>query len=338
MKWYDEIQNTDDVVISSRVRLARNLRGFAFPWRMDEVNSKKAALLVEQALESKYPEKLTFSEMGKQPEGNVLVEEHVVSPDFCRNDSVYRALATDKSNNLSIMINEEDHVRIQAIFPGFNLEKAFETANAADDAIISGCDIAYDENLGFLTSCPTNLGTGLRASVMLHLPALSAYGYIKNIAALMNKIGLTVRGIYGEGSEARAHMYQLSNQVTLGITEEDALKKLRSAVGQIVEKERTMRKKLLENPDNESSDKLWRSYGALRYARRIDTAEASKLISNIRLGAVCGIIPECKNKNLVKLLFEIMPNHIAERFPEARNAEMRDKYRADLIRQFLSEN
>ena len=338
MKWYDKISNTDDVVISSRVRLARNLEETAFPQRLDEDSSKKVALCVKQALENAYGEKLKYSQMNGNSERDVLVEEHVISPDFAQDANLYRALAVDGDNSLAIMINEEDHIRIQALLPGFNLEKAYEKANEADNAIISGCNIAFDEKYGFLTSCPTNLGTGLRASVMLHLPALSAFGYIKSIVNLMNKIGLTVRGIYGEGSEARANMYQLSNQVTLGISEEDTIQKLKSAVMQIVDREREMRKKLLEDTKSETYDRLWRSYGTLRYARKIDTNEASKLISNVRLAQVCGIIPEIKDKNLIKLLFEIMPSHILSRFPEAENAGLRDKYRADLVRQFLEEN
>lgn len=335
MKWYDSISNTDDVVISSRVRLARNLEGFAFPGRMDEDMSKKVALSVKQALENAYGTELEFNEIGNGLSADILVEEHIISPEFAESADVYRALASNKDNSLAIMINEEDHVRVQALFPGFELEKAYETANKADNAIISGCNVAFDEKYGFLTSCPTNLGTGMRASVMLHLPALAAYGYIKSIVNLMNKIGLTVRGIYGEGSDARANMYQLSNQVTLGISEEDTIKKLKSAVSQIVDREREMRKKLLEDTASETCDKLWRSYGTLKYARKIDTAEASKLISNVRLAQVCGIIPEIKDKNLVKLLFEIMPSHIVSRFPEARDSALRDKYRADLVRQFF---
>lgn len=335
MKWYDKISNKDDVVISSRVRLARNLEGFAFPARMDEDSSKKAALSVKQALENAYGTELEFEQLGN--DANLLVEEHVISPEFADNTNIYRALASNKDKSLAIMINEEDHVRVQALFPGFDIDSAYECANKADDALIKGCSIAFDEKYGFLTSCPTNLGTGMRASVMLHLPALSAYGYIKSIVSLMNKIGLTVRGIYGEGSDARANMYQLSNQVTLGISEEDTIEKLKSAVLQIVDRERSLRKKLLEDTKSETYDKLWRSYGTLKYARRIDTNEASKLISNVRLAQVCGIIPEIKDKNLIKLLFEIMPSHIVSCFPDALDSSLRDKYRADLIRQFLSE-
>ena len=337
MKWYDKISDSDDVVISSRVRLARNLEEFAFPWRLDEDSSKKVALSVKQALENSYGDKLVFTEINRNTPNELLVEEHIISPDFAENKNIYRALVSNEDNSVAVMINEEDHVRIQTMLPGFNLEAAYESANEIDDAIIRGCNVAYDEKYGFLTSCPTNLGTGMRASVMLHLPALGAYGYIKSIVSLMNKIGLTVRGIYGEGSDARANMYQLSNQVTLGISEEDTIAKLKSAVLQIVDREREMRKKLLSDTRSEIYDKLWRSYGTLKYARRIDTSEASKLISNVRLAQVCGIIPEIKDKNLIKLLFEIMPSHIISRFPDSQDTDMRDKYRADLIRQFFKD-
>ncbi len=335
-KWYDEIKNTDDVVVSTRVRLARNLSEYAFPNRLDSESSKKAAEQIKNSLEKNYPEKLKVTSMKGNDEKNCLVEEHIISPDFSVDSDLERLLITDEKGNLSVMVNEEDHIRIQALFAGFKLEEAFKKANEADDAIAKGCKIAFDEERGFLTSCPTNLGTGLRVSVMLHLPAMGAFGFIKNTVATLNKIGLTVRGIYGEGSDAQGNMYQLSNEVTLGISEEDTLEKLKGAVNHVVERERELRKKMLEGQSSsELLDSLWRSYGTLRYARKIDTAESAKLISNVRLAASCGIISEVKDKNLIKLLFEVMPSHIVNRFPEAVNAVMRDKYRADIIRQFF---
>ncbi len=335
MKWYENTDNKNDVVVSSRVRFARNLSEFAFPSRLDEASSKKVALCVRQALEKNSEEKLTYTEMSGSNEKNLLVEEHIISPDFASECNVYRALITNQDKSLSVMINEEDHVRIQAILSGFRLDKAYEMANKTDDALVESAEVAFDENLGFLTSCPTNLGTGMRASVMLHLPALSAFGHIKSIVGLMNKIGLTVRGIYGEGSEAVSCMYQLSNQVTLGLSEEDIISKLVSATNQIVERERELRKKLLEDNLGDVYDKLYRSLGTLRYARKISTDEASKLISNVLLASSCGLLPELNEKNLIKLLFEIMPYHVVDRFPDAVTAEKRDKYRADIIREYL---
>ena len=335
MKWYDSIKNTDDVVISSRVRLARNLEKYPFPPKLDRDSSQKVALCIKEALDENYSEKLEFVEMDKCTNKNVLVEEHIISPDFCNENGLYKALVTSEDGNLSIMINEEDHVRIQSIFSGFNLDRAYEKASGADDAMMKNVSFAFDDKYGFLTSCPTNLGTGLRASVMLHLPAISKTGYIKYLVNLMTKIGLCVRGLYGEGSEAKGCMYQLSNQITLGMSEEDTIKKLKSAVEQIVEKERETRKLLLENSGSDILDNLWRSYGMLRYAYKMDTKEATRLISNVRLAGSCGVIPECKNVNLIKLLFEIMPSHIMQRFPDATDEFKRDKYRADIIRQEL---
>lgn len=336
MKWYDGVKNTDDVVISSRVRLARNLKDYPFPTRLDADTSKKVALSVRQAMDANYPEKLDFSEMNSLADKTALLEEHFVSPDFCSESQLYRALITNKEQTLSIMVNEEDHVRIQAIYPGFDIEKAYETADEADNALNRGVSIAFDDNLGFLTSCPTNLGTGMRASVMLHLPAMSACGYIKSIVNLMNKVGLCVRGLYGEGSEAIGCLYQLSNQITLGITEADTIEKLKNAVNQIVEKERELRRRMFTNASPELLDSMWRSYGILKYSYKIDTSEAAKLISNVRLASSCGIINECSNVNFIKLMIEIMPAHISEIFSDAKDSpEKRDKHRADIIRQAL---
>ncbi len=337
MKWYDSIKSTDDVVISSRVRLARNLEMFPFPSKLDEDTSKKVAFAIKSALEVNFSEKLNFCEINDNINKGIMVEEHLISPDMCSNNGLYKAVALDENHNLAIMINEEDHLRIQAIYAGFDLEKAYQKANEADDAIMKNVTFAFDEKYGFLTSCPTNLGTGLRASVMLHLPAISAYGYMDSIVNLMTKIGLTVRGLYGEGSKAQGAFYQLSNQVTLGVSEEDTIQKLKSATLRIIEKERELRKKMTVETSSDMYDKLWRSYGTLKYAYKISTNEAAKLISNVRLACSCGIIKECEDKNFVKLFFEIMPAHITERFPDAQNPSTRDKYRADIIKEFLNE-
>lgn len=336
MKWYETSGNGHDVVISSRVRLARNLEDYPFSTKLDHEASVKVIEKVRQAL-SGLGISLKEQNMNSiTTNGRVLVEDHIISPDFCKESNLEKALFTDESGNLAIMVNEEDHLRIQGIFPGFDIDKAYDIASKADDCISESLAVAFDDNLGYLTACPTNLGTGMRASVMLHLPAMCAYGYIKNLSAMMSKIGLTVRGIYGEGSEGTACMYQLSNQITLGISEEDAIEKLKNAVGQIVSKEREFRNALSSKEDFDLADRLWRSYGTLKYARKLDSSEAARLISNVRFGACCGIIPECADINFVKLLFEIMPAHIKEKFSDADNDGKRDVYRASYIREQLS--
>ena len=336
MKWYKQTGNGHDVVISSRVRLARNLRDYPFTSKLEHSVSTTVVEKITDALKKGFDENLLVTEINSsRTNKNVLVEDHIISPDFSHDSPLEKVLITDADGNLAVMVNEEDHVRIQAIFNGFDIEKAYQLANKADDALSEKLPLAFDENLGYLTACPTNLGTGLRASVMLHLPAMCAYGYIKNLSELMSKIGLTVRGMYGEGSEGKGCMYQLSNQITLGISESDAIEKLKTAVNQIIAKESELRQMLSEKNDLDLSDKLWRSYGTLKYARKLDTAEASRLISNVRLAAVCGIIPECKNINFAELLFEIMPAHIEERFSDANTPEKRDSYRASFIREKL---
>ena len=333
MKWYEINGNGHDVVISSRVRLARNLEDFPFTPKLDAETSEKIAEKVVSALKTGLGEELTVTDMrDSDTPKRLLLEDHLVSPDFCADSPLARFLVTDSSGNLAVMINEEDHVRIQSIYPGFALEKAYETASHTDDVLAESVSLAFDETLGFLTACPTNLGTGLRASVMLHLPAMSAYGYIKSLAALMTKIGLTVRGMYGEGSEALGCLYQLSNQITLGISETDAIEKLEGAVKQIVAKERELRAQMLSDKNGDTADKLWRSFGTLKYARKLDTAEAARLISNVRFGAVCGVIPEAENINMIKLMFSVMPKHIKAAFPDASTPEKRDVRRADYVR------
>lgn len=336
MKWYKQTGNGHDVVISSRVRLARNLREYPFTSKLEHSVSKSVVEKVVDALKNGFDKNLMITEINSsRTNKNVLVEDHIISPDFSYDSPLEKVLITNSEGNLAVMVNEEDHVRIQAIYNGFDIDKAYELANKADDALAEKLTLAFDENLGYLTACPTNLGTGLRASVMLHLPAMCAYGYIKNLSELMSKIGLTVRGLYGEGSDGKGCMYQLSNQITLGISENDAIDKLKTAVNQIIAKERELRQMLSEKPDLDLSDKLWRSYGTLKYARKLDTAEASRLISNVRLAAVCGIIPECKKINFAELLFEIMPAHIEDRFSDANTPEKRDLYRASFIRDKL---
>ena len=313
------------------------MEDFPFAPKLDAATSEAIAQKTVEALRVGLGEELVVYDM-RAPETRkrLLLEDHLVSPDFCADSPLKRLLVTDKSGSLAVMINEEDHVRIQAIFPGFDLDKAYETASRADDVLAESVTLAFDETLGYLTACPTNLGTGLRASVMLHLPALSAYGYIKSLAALMTKIGLTVRGMYGEGSEALGCLYQLSNQVTLGISEKDAIEKLTGAVKQIVAKERELRAQMLTDKNGDTADKLWRSFGTLRYARKLDTAEAARLISNVRFGAVCGVIPEAEHINLISLLFSVMPAHILQKYPDAKTPEKRDECRADYVRRVFA--
>lgn len=216
-----------------------------------------------------------------------MVERHLVSPDFIRKNTG-RALFLSPDESISIMVNEEDHLRIQAMQEGLALEKTYQIANALDDALNTSLHFAFDPTLGYLTQCPTNLGTGMRASVMLHLPALQSSGQLGRITNHLSKLGLTLRGTYGEGSEPVGALYQLSNQVSLGLSEEEAINNLRSITMQLVEQEREARTKLVS--DNKRVDAIARSLGILQSARMLSSDEFMKLISNVRLGISTGVL------------------------------------------------
>ncbi len=341
MKWYQTEISPDSIVISSRVRLARNLENYPFPHKLDNIGREKVISEVRTALDKFSDEDFVYTELSERTPGEnaVLSEDHIISREFCdMPKSVKRTLAASENGSIAIMIGEEDHLRIQSILPGLAVEKAFEKANKIDDVISEGVAYAYDEKLGYLTSCPTNMGTGLRASVMLHLPAIKECGYLKSVIILMTKIGLTVRGLYGEGSEAQGCLYQISNQITLGISEKDTIEKLTDAVAKIVDKETELRSKLKSAGGIAFEDRLWRAYGTLTSARRMSFSEFVGLWSDVRLGVACGIITAegLRNKNLTSLLISAMPAHIIEISPEAKDAAKRDELRATLLRSFFS--
>ena len=228
--WFNEIGNEGDIAVSTRVRFARNINGFPFPSRMtdtmrEEINNKVKDSIINS--NTPFARTLRYITMKDIPENEryAMVERHIISPEFvsnCKN----KAIIISEDESISVMIGEEDHIRIQVILSGLQLEKAYDIAEQLDALLCGSLDIAFDDNLGFLTECPTNLGTGLRASLMLHLPVLESTGEIKNLSRAVEKIGFTVRGMYGEGSSAIASFYQVSNQITLGISEKNAIENL----------------------------------------------------------------------------------------------------------------
>lgn len=330
--WYKECDNPGGVVISSRIRLARNISNMPFPRKMtvqmfDELKQK-----VRNSLKS-LPEKysLKFIEMNDVPEKEIkaMVERHVISPDFaatCKD----RAIALSGDENICIMIGEEDHVRIQVIAPGNNLDTAYEIADEIDTALNDSLGFAFDSKLGYLTECPTNIGTGLRASLMLHLPICESRGEINMLADAAGKIGLTVRGMYGEGSKAVASLYQISNQITLGISEKNAIENLKVIAEQIIEREKQGRTAL----DTVSlEDTVCRSLGILKYARILSSEEFMKHISMIKLGIDEGII-EFDGLKPVELLINAQPFMLMKAY-EVTTPRERDEARARFIRDFL---
>ena len=341
MKWYQTSISPDSIVISSRVRLARNLENYPFPQKLDNSGREKVISEVKNALTKFSDEKFIYSELSERTPGEnaVLAEDHLISREFCDlPHSTKRTLITNESGNVAVMVCEEDHLRIQSILPGLAIEKAYENADAMDDIISEGVTYAYDEKLGYLTSCPTNFGTGLRASVMLHLPAIKEAGYLKSVISLMTKIGLTVRGLYGEGSESQGCLYQISNQITLGISEKDTIEKLTNAVAKIVDKETELRAQLATSSKEAFEDRIWRAYGTLTNARLMSFSEFVSLWSDIKLGVVTGVLDDrdIRSKNLTSLLISAMPSHICEAHPDAKDPSKRDLYRAKMLREFFT--
>lgn len=331
--WFNKTGADSDVVISTRIRLARNIFGFAFPARWSDEEASEVTKRVRAAAGDGFE----FLNLDNAPSlnKNSLVEEHLISREMLNGKN--KSLLLSQSEDTSIMVGEEDHIRLQVISAGFDIDAAAKKANELDDMLSEKLDYAFDTHFGYLTQCPTNVGTGLRASVMLHLPALCLTKRINPIITQVSKIGLTIRGIYGEGSSAKGNLYQLSNQVTLGISEEQTYEKLKNVTLQIIKTERELRKKLLENNESELADTIWRAFGILSYARSLSSDECEDLLSKVKLGINMGIIKDISGDEITRLMIKSEPAHISLASGAALSASERDKARADMIRDALTE-
>lgn len=331
--WYTTHAPEDDISVSTRIRLARNLSGLPFPARMTPEQRRELNLKVKNAvLQSNTPfaKSLKYIDMADVPQTEIaaMVERHIISPEFAE-ENADRAIIISADESISIMIGEEDHVRIQVILGGLQLEKAYDTAEQLDSLLYNELHFAFDRSLGFLTECPTNLGTGLRASVMLHLPVTESNGEISSIAETVGKIGFTVRGMYGEGTKASASMYQVSNQITLGISEKNAIDNLKIITAQLIDKERKARNGLNKI---KLEDMCFRALGTLQNSRILSSKEMMDLLSRIKLGISMGII---KTDVLpIKLFIEGQPNMLMKKYGQLEPEE-RDIYRAAFIRDAL---
>lgn len=340
-KWYQKTGSQGDVVISTRIRFARNLNEFPFPCKLNSTKRAEVISLVKDSLKELNKNKkiknldLKFVELEKlsKAEKISLVERHLVSPEFIKKSSE-KGLILSQDESVSIMINEEDHIRLQVIRDGLNFEESYLIANLIDDILDKKLSFAFDENLGYLTQCPTNLGTGMRASVMLHLPALRESGKMSKIASSISKLGLAIRGIYGEGTDPKADLYQLSNQVTLGLSEQASIKNLEDIAMQLIMQERTSRSEMIKHI--EIVDLIHRSYGVLANARLVSESEFMKLISNIRLGVSTGELKDIALELIDSLIIDVQPAMLEVREKKGLSATQREVLRADLIRKVLT--
>lgn len=336
-KWYEKSGAESDVVISSRIRLARNLRDYPFPHLLNLQQKNEIANKVKDALEnsnSYIAKSFNFINMARLSaiEASSLVERHLISPTFAKDRAGKYLLITD-DETISIMINEEDHLRIQVLSEGLSVKEAYETADKIDTLLDNALGFAFHNKLGYLTQCPTNLGTGLRASVMLHLPALQSGGVINRLEDNLSKIGLILRGTFGEGSDAQVGLYQLSNQVTLGLSEETAIDNLRSVALQIIHNEREARTETCKRLDTQ--DYIMRCLGTLKYARLIDNRECLSMLSSIRMGVSEKIIDGITLDEINALMAELQPATLTKITGKELTAQQRDKERADKLRNSL---
>jgi protein arginine kinase len=327
MIWYQN--NNNDIAVSTRIRLARNIDGVPFPNALKDTAEttekiKNSILNSNSTLGRDFD----FIDLDKMSDNDKqsLAEEHLISPQML--DGKGKSVLINKDKTMSIMLMEEDHIRLQIIKSGLAIDEAYETADKVDDVIEESVTYAFDEEFGYLTACPTNAGTGLRASVMLHLPALTMTDNINRVISSAANIGIAVRGLYGEGTRAYGNLYQFSNQITMGLSEREILDKLKNVVNQIIEMEKKARTSLMTQSKDQIEDKLFRSYGTLKYARTISSSEAKSLLSDVMLGQNLGIIPKDGKITPLECMVKISPSLIGASLAPVE----RDRKRADFIR------
>jgi len=330
-KWYTQKGNEQDIVISSAVRLQRNFENYPFPLKLTYSDRKKVNESVRDVILSHNDFNLSFIEMESltQTQALSLAEKNIITPEFAENPKG-RALLLSESEAIGIMLCEEDHIRIQAVCSGLNLDKNYEMASKIDDVLDSEIGYAFDERIGYLTQCPVNLGTAMRASVVLHLPALSVSGSMGRLSKTVSKLGLTIRNYYINGITPIGNIFILSNQVTLGISEESALSNLKSIAMQLVFQERQARESIVN--DEKIIDKILRAYGVLTSAYLMSSAEFTELASLVRLGAAMSIT-DADIMTIDALLKEMQPATVNAMHSADFTALERDKIRAKEIKE-----
>lgn len=339
--WIDGSGDHSGVVLSTRVRLARNVEGYAFSGRAREGERLRVLAQVRDALSSVAAAQdgvLVRVDQLEASDRLLLHERHVVSKELAGLDAQQQprsGAAVHVGRGYSVMVNEEDHLRIQALRSGLDLSRAFSDARDIDVELGQRVPFAYHREFGFLTACPTNVGTGLRASVLVHLPALVLTKEISRVLSGLQQVGLTYRGLYGEGSEVVGNLFQISNQTTLGKSEQDLLEYLDDVVHHVIEKEQEARRVLLRDAEYILEDKLWRAYGTLRYARSLSFDEAMNFLSGVRLGAGLKLIKGLSVYTLNELLVFTQSAHLSAREGRMLTEDEASVTRANFVRETL---
>jgi protein arginine kinase len=331
--WTQQTDEKSDVVLSSRIRLARNINEIPFPPLLGEEKAAELLNMMEEALRGSGYNLIRMKDIDAAKR-LMLVERRVISREILNKETAAVFLSEDES--ISIMVNEEDHIRIQTICGGLSIDNAYSMAEGVDDYFSQKLNYAYDEQLGFLTSCPTNTGIGMRASVMLHLPFLTINNSMEGVIQAAGKFGLTVRGIYGEGSAAKGCIYQISNQVTLGVCEREVINNIIAVTNRLIEQERELRCVYTQR-DNKVEDVALRAYGIMTNARRMSSDEFMKLYSDLRMGVASSYINGIDYASLNKLMIDVQPGSLQQKEKNELSAEQRDTLRAQVIRETLTE-
>jgi protein arginine kinase len=334
----NELMHKDEarrpIVLSTRIRLARNLRALPFPGRADVSQRRDIFSACSEAISGLRPMKRgSIFPVGELTdlEKQILVERHLISRELAQGGEG-TGVQISRDQSFSIMINEEDHLRIQILRNGFHLKRLWKTIDAVDSALEDSLDFAFSAELGYLTSCPTNVGTGMRASAMLHLPGLVISSQMEKVVRAVNQLGITVRGLFGEGSDASGSIFQISNQQTLGESEEAILKRLTNVLKAVVEQESNAREKLLEKDQPAIFDKIGRAAGILQNAWSMTSAEAMNLLSLMRLAVDVGALPEDTRQTVDRYLIDAQPGHVQLAAQEQIDSDERDRHRAGLLR------
>lgn len=335
--WYLQNGKNSDVIISTRVRLARNIKGFNFESRCSEEDKKQILEEIERVLPSLgYGlQLLRLKDMDDLTKLS-LVEKHIISPEFANSKNKNSAILINTEENICIMINEEDHLRMQFFTEGMAIEELMNLAVEVDQKLENLLDYAYNEKYGYLTACPTNVGTGVRISVMVHLPGLTETGNLNKVLHIVNNFGMSVRGVYGEGSQSMGNIYQISNNQTVGITEQEIVKNMKIITEKVIEQERIARK-YLSKDKVVFADKVYRAFGILKNARLLSSNECIYLLSDVKLGTDMGVISELDDTKVKKMFLYTKPANLQKFCGKAMNTNERDSKRTEVIRQIITQ-
>ncbi len=325
------------VVLSSRVRLARNVAGCCFPTSADSETKKRVVGYIDSAIArspllsgGQYVKAVDVDDLDRE----FLVERHLISPAFLNGD-LTKSLFIGPAERASVMVNEEDHLRIQALAPGMDVQGAYDLAMKYETEIGRYLEFDYDVDFGYLTACPTNAGTGMRASVLIHLPGLVLTRDIDNVVSRITRSGLMVRGFYGEGTEVLGNLFQVSNQNTLGVSEDEILQQIVRVTKEIIDHENTARQQLMDEAADMMEDKIWRAYGILKYGRMLTSDEVMNLLSALRLGHAMKIIDFLSIAQINEILLLSQPAHLQKYYGQEMDTNRRDFVRAQMVREKL---